>query len=338
MNVALLSVRLALAAILSVAGAAKLVDPAGTRETFEAFGLWRRISGPLAVFLPAAELAIAAALLFSRSARPAAAAAAALFAVFAAAIAAALAGGREPDCHCFGRLHSAPITARTAARALVLLAAAVFAALAGPGPSAVAWIGRLGVAEALAVTAIVLAVVFALANAAFSWQLLQQNGRLLRRLEELGGGATEWNGQAVPVGEPVPDVSVRRPDGTSVHLGALLDNEEGTLLVFTEPACGACGAVLDAVAHEQQAGRSILVVGVGDPHANARKAADHGVDEPYLQRDREIMTAFGLPGVPGAVYIDHDGRVASPPALGRDNVLGLLGATAGSRVGVAALP
>jgi len=66
--------------------------------------------------------------------------------IFSAAIALRLARGSAPDCHCFGQLHSAPVSWKTLARngVLTLLAgAALTAGLAGRTPSAVTWIGNL---------------------------------------------------------------------------------------------------------------------------------------------------------------------------------------------------
>jgi uncharacterized membrane protein YphA (DoxX/SURF4 family) len=61
----LLVLRLMLAAVFAVAAVAKLADPAALRATLVRFGLPRPLE-PAAVLLPAAELAIALALLSAR--------------------------------------------------------------------------------------------------------------------------------------------------------------------------------------------------------------------------------------------------------------------------------
>src|SRR5690242_5000346 len=149
----LLTARLLLAAVLAAAGAAKLADPAGSRKAVTEFGLPARLARPLAVLLPPAELAAAAALLPAATAWWGVLGALALLLAFTAGIAANLAQGRKPDCHCFGQLHSEPVGWTTLARAGALAALAAFVAWQGsarPGPSAVAWLGDLAPWQAAA--------------------------------------------------------------------------------------------------------------------------------------------------------------------------------------------
>src|SRR5215216_6392572 len=68
MDVVLLIVRLFLAAVLLVAGIAKLADRAGSRRSLLAFGLPKGLAGPLAVLLPLVELVAAVALVPSSTA------------------------------------------------------------------------------------------------------------------------------------------------------------------------------------------------------------------------------------------------------------------------------
>jgi uncharacterized membrane protein YphA (DoxX/SURF4 family) len=57
---ALLIARLLLSAVFGVAGAAKLVDQAGSRQALIAFGLPSRLSGASGILLPLVELIVAA--------------------------------------------------------------------------------------------------------------------------------------------------------------------------------------------------------------------------------------------------------------------------------------
>src|SRR4051794_40429390 len=109
MLAALLIARIALAAVFLTAGATKLLDRPGFRRVLAAFGLERSLAHPVSVLIPVAEVAVAAGLLVASAARWAALGALLLLAVFGAAILGALARGRAPDCHCFGRLRSARI-------------------------------------------------------------------------------------------------------------------------------------------------------------------------------------------------------------------------------------
>src|SRR4051812_2529982 len=109
MDGVLVIARLVLASVFVVAGAAKFMDPAGTRRALAGFGIPDRFTGSLAFALPIVEVVIAAALLPVASARLAGMAALALLLVFLAAIVGNLAQGRKPDCRCFGQWRTAPI-------------------------------------------------------------------------------------------------------------------------------------------------------------------------------------------------------------------------------------
>ena len=182
--VLLLVARLALAAVFIVAGIAKLADLAGSRRAIEGFGLSAETARPLGVALPVAEVAVGVVLLPAATAPYAAIAGLVLLLAFCVAIGAALARGEEPDCHCFGQLHSAPAGWPTLARNVALAAVAGLIAGAGlddPGPSAVAWVGDLSGTALMAIALGAVVAVFGFV----AFHLLRQNGRLLLRLDEL---------------------------------------------------------------------------------------------------------------------------------------------------------
>lgn len=108
LDIALLIARLLLILIFAVAGASKLADRAGSRRAVTDFGLPTSLAAPLAILLPLAELAVAAALIPASTAWWGALGALALLLAFVAGISLNLARGNQPECHCFGQLHSAP--------------------------------------------------------------------------------------------------------------------------------------------------------------------------------------------------------------------------------------
>src|SRR3990172_9175852 len=116
--------QVALAAVFVTAASTKLADREGSRRAMTEFGVPGRFVGPLAVLLPLVELATAAALVPDPTARWGAGVSLALLLAFSAAIALNLGRGRAPDCHCFGRLHSAPVSWWTVGRNLLLAPAA----------------------------------------------------------------------------------------------------------------------------------------------------------------------------------------------------------------------
>ena len=218
----LLIARILLAATFAIAALGKLLDRSGTRSALGEFGVPRALTSAGALVLPLAELAAAALLIPTATARAGAAAGLALLVAFAVAVGRARLRGRTPDCHCFGAIHSAPAGVATLVRIGVLAALAGFVIVGGPGRSPADAFGGLD----LGVVAIVVA--FA-ALSAFSLQLLRQHGRLLERVRVLEEGSgrprrrsrsptsmaprARWRSSLRPVGRwpwPSPSPTARR--------------------------------------------------------------------------------------------------------------------------------
>lgn len=178
MSAGLLAVRLLLAAVFAVAGAAKLADRDGFHLSLTELGVPRPLVPAVAWLVPLVELAVAAALVPTSSARAAAGATVVLLVVFSLAMTRVLVRGERPDCGCFGRALSSRLGPGTLARNAVLATFAVAVALAGPGKN----LG--GTVTDLDLPVAVLAVA-ALAQALVAWQLFRQNGRLLERVRAL---------------------------------------------------------------------------------------------------------------------------------------------------------
>src|SRR4051794_13816472 len=133
MDELLLGARLFLAVVFFAAAVGKLLDVPGSRAALVQFGLSERAARPGGVALPAAEFAIAAGLLVNAAARLAAVAAAILLGAFIVGMRRVLRRGVAPDCHCFGQLHSAPVSRAAIARNALLLVPAVLLVAAGAG-------------------------------------------------------------------------------------------------------------------------------------------------------------------------------------------------------------
>lgn len=126
----MLVARLLLAAVFAASAAGKAVDGVGTRQALIGFGVPAWAVRPGRVLLPIVELTTAGLLLVPPTTVAGAAAALALLAVFSVAIATNLGRGRTPDCHCFGQLHSAPISGQLIWRNVALAAPALLVLLA----------------------------------------------------------------------------------------------------------------------------------------------------------------------------------------------------------------
>jgi peroxiredoxin len=264
---------------------------------------------PAALLVALAELGIAAALVPGVTARPALAAAAALLAVFTAAIGVALLRGRTPDCHCFGQLHSAPAGPATLARNAALAGLAVLLAL--QPASDPTWLE-------LAAAAIAVVVV---AQALLSYTLLRRYGRALRRIEALETGTQPV---ALEVGAAAPDFALPAVDGGKVTLADLLGRRgRPVLLVFTDPNCGPCHALIPKIADWQRSlvdRLTVAVVSRGDREDNVAIAREHGLSDVLLEEGWEVSQPYGATATPSAVLISADGRLVRAPVAGGDAI------------------
>jgi peroxiredoxin len=329
MGTMLLIVRLALSAVFAVAAVAKLFDRPGTVASLASFGVPPRACGLVSLALPALELAIALTLIPLASAAWAALAAALLLAAFSVAVVRVLARGEQVDCNCFGSLSARPVGRGTLIRNLVLLGAALFLTVAGwddAGTSAVGWLGDLdGTETALAAVAAVLGIA-AVVNFAFSWQLLKQNGRLLTDLAELRD-RLDGRGPRTKVGQPAPDFDLPSLEGEQLTLADLLAERRGLTIVFSDPDCGACDPLLPAAGRLQRDRRNrspLVVISRGSAADNLVKASEHGLTTVLLEDEFRLARSLGVTGMPGAVMLDVDGRIADVPAMGTEAVAELL--------------
>ena len=339
MGTALLIARLALAGVFAAAGVAKLADREGSRRAASDFGVPQALAGLVALALPVAELAVALFLLPAASAPWAAAGALVLLLAFAVAIGVSVARGRAPDCHCFGQLHSEPAGWRTLARNLALAALAGFVTFVAwrddAGTSASSWIGRLDTSGRAAVGAAAAATVLALAAAWLALQALRGQGRLLVRLERLeaaiaSDGLVDLSAEQEPglaIGSPAPGFSVPTTDGDEVTLAGLIAAAKPVVLLFTDPGCGPCQALMPDVARWQREHADALTVALvsGGPALDSQaKAEEHALELVLADEERTLYELYAGTGTPSAVLIGLDGRIESSLAAGSDAILHLV--------------
>src|ERR1044072_50194 len=102
------AVRIVLALVFATAGVGKLRDLEGSRRAMQDFGVSEGLAPTVGLLLPLAELVTAILLIFEPTAQVGAILAALLLLAFIGGIPNALRHGTQPDCHCFGQIHSAP--------------------------------------------------------------------------------------------------------------------------------------------------------------------------------------------------------------------------------------
>jgi peroxiredoxin len=317
---------------------AKLADGDGSRAAVLGFGVPESLASPVAAVLPWVELATAALLIPSATATLGSALALLLMVSFSAAIARSIARDEAPECHCFGALHSEPAGPRTLVRNLLLAAAALVALLVGPGTGATHWVTTLSGGWLAAVLLGIALIAALIGGYAFGMRLLRRNGELLLRIDALEG-ALESRGMAVPtpsptpvaglpVGTPAPAFELANLDGGRVSLASLLRGaSQDLLLVFTDPGCGPCSALLPTLAawqRERPGELRTVLVSRGAADANRAHAREHGLTDVLLQRDHEVSESFGSNATPGAVIVARDGTVASTVHAGEEQIKALV--------------
>src|ERR1700730_5946097 len=330
MIVLLVIVRLVLAGVFALAAVAKLADRQGSTKAIIEFRLPHLLARILALLLPLAELVVAFLLIVPRSGMWGGVGALSLLVAFTIAIAANLIMGRTPDCHCFGQLHSAPVGWATVYRN------SVFALCAG----FIVWPTRtyLGSSVLQAASDLVqhhavggaLAAMAGLVLVAENWlgyHLFRQHGRILTRIDNLeatlrDSGFIVVDGQAqpsLPIGSSAPSFELPLLSGEMASLESLCESRKPVLLVFSDPGCSPCKALLPDIARwerEYSNKLTVALIGRGRVEAGRTKTSHHGLRYVLLQRDREVAEEYFALRTPSAVLIDSNGRIGSSVAIG----------------------
>lgn len=327
LDVIALLARLALAATFVVSAVAKLRDRDGARQAVVDFGLPTSLAGPVAALLAPAELASAALLLTAGWGVVAGALlAVAMLLAFTVGIVVNLTRGNRVECHCFGAMSTKPLSWRSVLRNLALLAVAAVVLLGGTAQgwpwqvvadafdgltAAEAWLWVLVVALAAAVG--VLGVLF--------FTLLRSYGHVLLRLEALESAehVQHAHGHAPEFAPwPAPPLVVVDDTGDDVGLPDLLPAEGAALFVFVAPSCAACGDLVDELREWQDDadGPRVVVLSPGEREAIAAK---FGAVEVHAH-DGSATDEWRVEYTPGALIVNADGLIVSPPAYGADDV------------------
>lgn len=343
MDLALLLARLVLAAVFIVAGLGKIADLAGSQQALEDFGVPRLLARPFGVLLPLAELAVGIALILPALVWWGALGAAALLFLFIIGIGYNLARGRTPDCHCFGQLHSAPAGWSTLARNVVLAAIAGF--VVGLGRTS-AGLDPFNGLEALAVTqriellvGVILLGLLVLESGVLL-QIMRQQGRLLLRFEEqeahLAAAGLILHPSCptneLPIGSSAPTFRLTSLSSSSqspemVTLGELRAKGKPVVLIFSDPNCGPCKALLPEVSHWQRdyaAKLTLSLISRGTAEANCSKVSENEITQMLLQLDREVAEAYQVHATPSAVLVSPDGTIGSCQAQGAEAIRDLV--------------
>jgi peroxiredoxin len=140
--------------------------------------------------------------------------------------------------------------------------------------------------------------------------------------------------EGLPAGTPAPAFALPDIGGDTVSL----DDYRGrrVLLVFSDPDCGPCDALLPDLArlHDAAGERlEVVLVGRGSVDDNRRKAAAHAIGFPFVvQPGWRLSKEYGIFATPVAFLIDEEGFIAREVAKGGPEILSLAqGALAAGR-------
>ena len=134
----------------------------------------------------------------------------------------------------------------------------------------------------------------------------------------------------LPVGTQAPAFSLSGLHGETMTLDALRAKNKPLLLLFTDPGCGPCTALLPEIATWQRdhvTRMQVALLSRGTVEANRAKVTEPGVTQVLLQKDREVAEAYQAYGTPSAVLVRQDGTIGSPVAQGADAIRALVSAT-----------
>ena len=254
MDVLLLLIRIFLAAIFFTAGIGKLLDLKGSEKAVKEFGMPDEFAKTFAVALPFAEIVFAVCLLITSVSWVAAIGASILLLSFIGGMIWHLAQGTAPDCHCFGAIHSEPVSKRSLVRNIIFAVFSLFLVAQGREDQGLGFSDltnemAIQMILGLALVGLLGAVVF------FLKKISEQQTEIIRRIEILevlsheGGREVEREdvsdpGQGLPIGAPAPDFSARDLTGKIVSFENLFVKNKPAIFFFVSPTCSPCQALL----------------------------------------------------------------------------------------------
>src|SRR5215203_6358875 len=126
MNELLLVIRLVLFGVFALAAIGKFLDLKGSEKAVKDFGTPEEFAKTFAIALPFAEIVFAFCFLFVSTSWVGAIGALLLLLSFTGGMIWQMAQGNAPNCHCFGQLHSEPVSTKTLIRNIIFSLLALF--------------------------------------------------------------------------------------------------------------------------------------------------------------------------------------------------------------------
>jgi peroxiredoxin len=184
--------------------------------------------------------------------------------------------------------------------------------------------------------------------AAMAWllvHLLGQNGRLLVRFDQIEEALAEHDIEILAdeedaqeedglrYADPAPTFDLPGVHGETMTLDALCAQGKPVLLVFSDPGCGPCNALMPDIRRwqrEQAARLTVAVISSGAVAANKAKSDEHGLINVLIQEGREINGLYRVGGTPTGILVRADGAIGSRAAVGAEEIRALVKQIAGN--------
>jgi thioredoxin-related protein/uncharacterized membrane protein YphA (DoxX/SURF4 family) len=324
--------RIFLFLVFVIAGLGKLFDIEGGKKSLNQMGFSARQAAIIGIILPFAELMVAISFLPKQTALLAAISSLILLLGFSVFTAYQIKKGKNADCHCFGALHSEPISPKVIYRNLLLSIPAIFLVLQPHKTSNIDLL-MLSLEQSIILIFASLMSLLLVLIANFLNEIVKKQNEMIRRIELLSLsdqtahehpaeiGLTNPT-EGLPIGSPVPYFKATNAGGQDIESTNLFNKP--TILLFVQPSCEACSLLLPEVEAWYQEVRdrfNLYIISTGDIEENISK---YGKENLILQKGTEISDAFKSRWTPTAVFISHKGRIGSALAAGDKAIKNLL--------------
>ncbi len=327
MEIVLLLVRILLAGIFALAGVAKFIDLKGSEKAFQDFGVPKSLALPGAVALSVAEIVIAVLFLFVETSWFGAVAALSLLLLFIGQMIYQLARGNAPDCHCFGQLHSEPVSPISILRNVLFAVPAGYLVFSGRAAQGMGFSDpRLDVMQLLfgvTIVSLLMATIFYLRT------ISAKQDNILKQIEVMelvarDGGSVEREElshphEGLPIGAVVPDFTMQDLAGANVSLADVRADGFPVLFLFVSSTCSPCKSLVPEFEQWQQELKGkvrFVFVSSGKLSDNADKFGDELSKHLIVEETRAFADLMKAKWTPTAILMDANGRVASHASAG----------------------
>ncbi len=310
-----------------MAAIGKFLDLKGAEKAIKDFGTPDEFAKTFAIGLPFAEIVFAFCFLFTSMSWVGAIGGLLLLLTFTGGMFWQMAQGRAPDCHCFGQIHSEPVSRKTLIRNIIFSILALFLVIRGRDGQGLSL--TEGNSDTMQLILIFLTAALTAAALFYLKKVLDNQSQILRRLDMLellsrDGVPLERNEaghpqDGLPIGSPFPDFELTNTANTTVRLRDVFANSKPAVFVFVAPTCEPCRALLpDLERWEAELGERVNFILISTGTAEANKAKFSGVfaGEIVLQNGREVAETVRARWTPTALFVRPDGTIGSHLAAG----------------------